>query len=244
MKFLSHQDGRCPLCPSCQVCSETCTHIARCSETVRSAAFHQSTEKVEHWLSEEKTHPDLQSLLLLYIRGRGTKTCLKCALDLNLPRIFHEFATSHNTIGWDHFMMGMISTKLLPIQSSHIVESSSSASAIRWISGLITQLLQVVHTQWIYQSVLVHDCNTGTLILQHKEELIKEIEYQLTLGAVSLAEEDMFLLECNFKNLATTAGEFQDYWLLAIRAAREASRLRAKENEGQQHRPQKQQRRV
>ncbi len=28
MKFLSHQDGRIPLCPSCNECKETCKHIA------------------------------------------------------------------------------------------------------------------------------------------------------------------------------------------------------------------------
>jgi hypothetical protein len=105
MKFLSHQDGRSPVCPSCQECIETCTHIARCSETGRSAAFHQSTEEVKQWFSEEKTHPDLQSLLLLYIHGQGTKTCLECALDLHLPLIFQEFAKSQDIIGWDHFMM-------------------------------------------------------------------------------------------------------------------------------------------
>jgi hypothetical protein len=198
-------------------------------------------EEVKRWLGGEKTHPDLQSLLLLYLRGRGMMTCLECSTDLNLPSIFHEFANSQDIIGWDQFMMGMVSTKLLPIQSLHLIESKSLANAMRWITGLITQLLQVVHTQWIYQCVLVHDRNTGTLILQHKEELIKEIEYQLTLGADSLAEEDRFLLECNFDDLAMTVGEFQEYWLLAIRAAREASCLRAEANEGKQYRPRQRQ---
>ncbi len=69
--------------------------------------------------------------------------------------------------------------------------------------------------------------------------MIKEIKYQLTLGTDSLAGEDRFLLECNFDNLATTVGEFQEYWLLAIRAAREASCLRVEANERQQHRPKK-----
>jgi hypothetical protein len=69
----------------------------------------------------------------------------------------------------------------------------------------------------------VHDRTTGTLISRHKEEMIKEIEYQLDLGEESLTEEDRFLLKCNFNDLSTTAGESQGYLLLAIRAAREAS---------------------
>jgi hypothetical protein len=64
------------------------------------------------------------------------------------------------------------------------------------------------------------------LISAHKEELLKEMNRQLTLSMESLAEEDRFLLECNFYNLTTTTGEHQEYWLLAIQATREASRIR------------------
>ncbi len=140
--------------------------------------------------------------------------------------------------------MGMISTKLLALQSAHLRESKHTTNAARWVTGLITQLLQVAHTQWIYQCILVHDRTTGTLISQHKEEMIKEIEYQLDLGEESLVEEDRFLLECNFDDLSTTAGESQGYWLLAIRAAKEASRLCTATDDGQQVRPQQWQQRA
>jgi hypothetical protein len=64
------------------------------------------------------------------------------------------------------------------------------------------------------------DVNIG-----HKEVFLKEIERQLTLGLEGLAEEDRFLLECNLDNLTTTTGEHQEYWLLAIQAAREVPRI-------------------
>jgi hypothetical protein len=57
------------------------------------------------------------------------------------------------------------------------------------------------------------------------EELMKEIEHQLELGEEGLAEEDKFLLECNFDELATTNGKQQEYWILVTQAAREACRL-------------------
>jgi hypothetical protein len=121
--------------------------------------------------------------------------------------------------------MGMISSKLLPIQSAYNHINGASSHATCWISGLITQLLQVTHTQWIYRCVLVHDRSTGTLISAHKAELLKEIKHQLALGSESLDNKDRFLLECNFDKLATTTGEHQEYWLLTIQAAREASRI-------------------
>jgi hypothetical protein len=58
MKFLVHQDGRSLLCPSCQDCGETCTHIACCPEIGHVAAFTQSTQGVEQWLGDQNTHPN------------------------------------------------------------------------------------------------------------------------------------------------------------------------------------------
>ena len=83
----------------------------------------------------------------------------------------------------------------------------------------------MTHCQWIYRCVLVHDRSTGTLLSAHKEELMKEIAYQLELGAEGLAEDNRFLLEYNFDELTTTNGEQQECWILAIQAAREACRL-------------------
>ncbi len=92
--------------------------------------------------------------------------------------------------------------------------------------GLISQLLQVTHAQWIYRCVLVHDRNTDTLISAHKEDLLKEIEHQLVLGLGGLTEEDKFLLKCNFDEFAMSNSKHQEYWLLAILAAWETCRLR------------------
>ncbi len=71
----------------------------------------------------------------------------------------------------------------------------------------------------------MHDRTTGTLISAHKDELLKEIDHQLALGPEGLADEDRFMLECNFKDMALANGEQQEYWLLAIQAAREADCL-------------------
>jgi hypothetical protein len=105
---------------------------------------------MELWLEKNNTHPDLQSLLLWYLRGRGSVTCSECSKKLNLPHIIQEFATSQDIIGWDGFIMGMVSSNLLPIQSAYLLQCNSSYQAARWISGVITQLLQVTHSQWIY----------------------------------------------------------------------------------------------
>jgi hypothetical protein len=147
MKFLSHQDRRSHLCPSCNECKETCKHIARCLEPRHAAAFSQSTHKVEVWLDANGTHTNLKLLLLWYIQGRVTVLCVECFDNLNLPQIVRDYAISQDVIGWDNFVMGMISSKLFPIQSAHYHINGESYHATWWITCLITQLLQIMHTQ-------------------------------------------------------------------------------------------------
>ncbi len=93
-KILAHQDSRSPLCPSCQECNKTCKHVARCPKIRRAVAFALSTQGVEQWREHQNTNPDLQFLLLRYLRGRGTLTCFECSSVLHLPQIFHKFAKS------------------------------------------------------------------------------------------------------------------------------------------------------
>ncbi len=99
MIFLSQQDSRSKLCPSCQMCEETCQHIARCPEEGRTLAFEQSANDVESWLKSNNTHPDIQNLLLRYLHGHGSISWLDCANALDLPPIMQKLAISQDIIG-------------------------------------------------------------------------------------------------------------------------------------------------
>ena len=76
---------------------------------------------------------------------------------------------------------------------------------------------------------MVHDRISGTLATKMKEELMAEIEKQQDLGGDGLLEEDRYLAEINLVDLLTTSGEQQEYWLLAIKAARVAIQIRLAE---------------
>ncbi len=45
------------------------------------------------------------------------------------------------------------------------------------------------------------------------------------MGGDGLMEEDQWMLEVNLGDLENTSGEREEYWLLAIKAARAASML-------------------
>ena len=89
----------------------------------------------------------------------------------------------------------------------------------------IIKLLETTHGQWLYQCIQVHDRFSGIQATQQKEELQMAIEAQQDVGWDDLTDEDQYLAEVNLEDLEHTSGERQEYWLVAIQAAREASRL-------------------
>jgi hypothetical protein len=54
---------------------------------------------------------------------------------------------------------------------------------------------------------------------------LKEIEEQIELGEAGLLEEDNWMLEVNLGDMENSSGEQEEYWLLAIKAARVAASL-------------------
>jgi hypothetical protein len=90
---------------------------------------------------------------------------------------------------------------------------------------VVVKFLEATHGQWLYRCIQVHDRTQGTLATLQKEELQKEIEAQQEMGYSSLLKEDQYLAEVNLEDLETSSGEQQEYWLVAIRTAREAGVL-------------------
>ena len=79
----------------------------------------------------------------------------------------------------------------------------------------------------------MHDPVSGTIVTAKKEELLEEIEHQRDLSNAGLLEEDKYLAEVNLEEMASSSGERQHYWLLAIQTARNHYALKA-QRESQQ----------
>ena len=136
--------------------------------------------------------------------------------------LYHRMALSQDGIGWRRFMEGMVSRRVVEIQADFFAVRSSSWKLDKWATGLVTRLLEVTHGQWLYRNVLVHDKTNGQLAMIWKEDIAARIEEQLLLGHGDLLDEDQYLLGVNLGDLRDSTGESQEYWLLAIQAARVA----------------------
>ena len=145
----------------------------------------------------------------------------------SLDQTFTAMALEQDEIGWRRFMEGMVCSGMRRIQADYAETVESNRAITKWACGLIIKLLEATHGQWLYRCVQTHDTVSGNIATMRKEQLQIEIERQQDIGIEDDWErEDRFLAEVNLEDLESTSGANQEYWLLAIRTAREASKLR------------------
>jgi hypothetical protein len=145
-------------------------------------------------------------------------------------------ADEQDSIGWRRFMEGMVCRSIRGIQETYTTMEGSNLSPAQWTVGVITKLLEATHGQWLYQCTQIHNRLNGTNATLRKEELQREIKSQQEIGMEGLMEEDQYLAEVNLEDLESTTGKRQEYWLVAICAAREASILQGQHTARQRHR--------
>ncbi len=143
-----------------------------------------------------------------------------------LPRQFLRFASSQDIIGWDNFLLGMVSSHLRPIQYSHLLVSSSLMNIDDWMSQFIGRLLHLTHGQWIYRNISKYHDTLGSIRKTERRELLLEIDRLIHVPPEEVPEESKFLLELDFTRLRNGELTTQHYWVHAVKAAVVAGRRR------------------
>jgi hypothetical protein len=143
---------------------------------------------------------------------------------------YRLMAIAQDVIGWRRFMEGMISIRLVSLYAEHQEHTGEGISAEKWSSQLVIRLLEVTHGQWVYRNIQVHDEACGALRTREKEQLQADIEEQMQLGFNGFVAMDRSLATVALEDLESSNGDQQEYWLLAVRAARVAATL-AREQE-------------
>ncbi len=213
----------CPLCPSCTQVPKRCTHVLFCNHAGRVDVLMKSINLLACWLTEVDTDPNLWGCIVDYAKGHREVTMSDICLGMDTR--YRLMAQDQDAIGWRRFMEGMICQQIREIQAMYTVIEGSRVTLEHWTMGVVVKLLEATHGQWLYQCIQVHNRVQGTLVIQRKEELQQEIEAQQDQGFDGLLKEDQFLAEVNLEDLENISGERQEYWLVAMRAAREARLL-------------------
>jgi hypothetical protein len=116
-------------------------------------------------------------------------------------------------------MEGCISTHFYFIQHYHLALSGSYLNGSDWTKSLITKLLHITHSQWIYQNFTLHDKLCGYLHKKKLEDIHLTIKELADTPPEEVPEESKFLLEISFGDLTKSHIKNQQYWIIALEAA-------------------------
>ena len=221
-----HQD---PKCPCCKITIEDTRHQLHCLDPERKELWDDSVDELRKWLTEVDTEPNLNYSITTYIRDKG-HTNFSDTIDQQGE--LQNIANIIDIIGWDNFIEGKIPIELRVKQHEYYTEIESRKTGMTWASDLISKLLLLIHTQWIYRNDIVHKRARDGLKLAESAETNKEITAQFNLGPDSLLGEDEHLLEHTKNETSEWSGIKKKIWIRTIKLARNLKRKRQEEDTG------------
>lgn len=189
-------------CPSCRRAKETCAHVSQCREKGRIQTLQATIGFLDTWLEKVGTDPDLRRCIIQFARGHGYKSMEEvCGVER-----LKVMAREQDKIGWRRFMEGMISKQMLCLQEEYHVLTGEGPSTRKWAAQLVCRLLEVVHGQWVYRNIQVHDKQQGVLRTEEKEHLLREIEIEMALGFHGFLEMDASLATVTLEDMESSGG--------------------------------------
>jgi hypothetical protein len=202
---------------------ETAAHLMLCSDDDHTKLLVENVDKLTTWMSQDaKTDPEILYWIPKYILMRGDKPL--SMMGFMSPQ-FKALANSQDLIEWRDFTEGHISTHFYTIQTFHLAMSSSYLNGEDWTKQFISKILQITHSQWIFQKISLHNQTHGYLHNKNANKIMQQLNVLLDLAPEDVPKASRFLLKINFSELSTLHLETQKYWMLAVDAALKAKAL-------------------
>ena len=96
-------------------------------------------------------------------------------------------------------------------------------TAKRWAIGIITQLLQMTHKQWLLRNAKIHIKQKGDLTAKEHDELLDKIEKLIWTDPDDLLPGDKELLDEDFHLLGKASALDQQLWVAEMEASMAAA---------------------
>ena len=112
-----------------------------------------------------------------------------------------KVAKSQDLIPWKDFMEGKLSVEIFKLQHVSLACSPSLLTLGAWSRQLTSKIFQMLHVQWVFHNISLHDNTTCYLRLQHWKEVLQEVDYLSQLNPGDIPERSRYRLEINFTSL-------------------------------------------
>jgi hypothetical protein len=97
--------------------------------------------------------------------------------------------------------------------------SSNYLNGADWTKQFISKILQLTHSQWMYQNISLHYKHHGYLRNKQLESLLQTITELSDLSPEKVPNNSRFLLKFDFTEQTKAHLQMQRYWTLAVNLA-------------------------
>jgi hypothetical protein len=116
-------------------------------------------------------------------------------------------------------MEGKISRQFCRIQEVHLIGTHTNMTAHLWTRTLVSKVLRITHSQWIFRNFMLYDHLDGYLQRSRQAEITMEIDQLLQTHVDEIPADRAFLLEFDIEDISNMDFEEQNYWVFAMNAA-------------------------
>ena len=215
-------------CPCCGEANETVSHLAHCGHPEMKTAFATQVSKLQQWLVDANTDPDVQDYFSNELRCQGGPNVGPQAI----PARIHNAAWEQKQIGWDNLLRGRLSRHWRTLQEKYYLNQEPPKSADRWAADLCYHLLQFSHSLWTQRNQILHERDAQGLLLAEGQTLRAAIDEAYAKGSQALLPADQHLVaERTLASIQALTAADKYSWLSAIQLAhRQAEEERSNEN--------------
>jgi hypothetical protein len=206
---------------------ETPTHVQQCEGYSANEVFRKNISKVEEFLSNEYTRPDLQDAIIQCIK----KWRAREPIHLNeYQDDIQDVLRQQHSIGWLDMMECLPARGWQMLQRQYYHDQNIRKSSRKWIRGVLRQLQHLGHQQW------KHRCDIKANITrpqekEHVDIMHDEIEQQFVMGSEDLLPGDKSILDYSILSLMHRSLAYKKGWLTRIWAARQRAHRIAVRND-------------
>jgi len=168
-------------CPCCSHDPKTAQHVVICLDPHMRLISHSQLLLFEQWVALVETMPDIQF-------------CLLQGLQMQQESLFSPFASpsiqaaaqAQDHIGWSNLLLGQLAVAWSDLQHGHLTSIASCQTSFSWAVGVVTHLLVISHSLWVYCNKVVHDWTLDGLVHATELQVSEELHAQFALGLPDL----------------------------------------------------------
>jgi hypothetical protein len=214
-------------CPRCGE-EEDSKHVWTCHSLDARWMRIQHILKLEAWLEEHETQPELRRELINGLKAWSVGTVRRTFHQT--PDHIRQVLAYQDAIGWTNLFEGCFDNGWMEAQALYYRAIGSQRSGLRWTVAVIKKLWDVAWDLWEQRNGFLHRAEYEDT-LHDTENLDAEIRFQLRRGNNNLPRRTQYLFDIEATDLLQTSVRHRQQWLHSVYAAREMAEERQSREE-------------